>query len=148
MGVETKMAAKRFQTCPEVSSQWPSQNYVRIFKISRFRFLTIFFLKNCKFTIVWENPKPQFVWKTSDCRAKWNETVDSRALVVHVWGTFHLVAFKIIWGNFGALAIFRKYSFPKATTYKSLLKFIKFVLNYLLNGPPQTTFWDFEVFES
>ncbi len=32
-----------------------------------------------------------------------------RGDVEHVWGTFDLAAFKVIWGSFGAFVIFRKY---------------------------------------
>ncbi len=39
-------------------------------------------------------------------KAKGNEVLDSRTLVEHVWGRFHLAAFNVIWGSFGAVAIF------------------------------------------
>ncbi len=46
-----QIAAKSFETCPEVSSQWSSQITFGIFEILSFRFLMIFF-ENFKFTIV------------------------------------------------------------------------------------------------
>ena len=40
-----------FQTCPEFSCQWSSQDHVGIFDILSFRFYRFFF-KNFKYTIV------------------------------------------------------------------------------------------------
>ncbi len=41
-------------------------------------------------------------------------------LVEHVWGTFDLAPSKVIWGSFGALAIFRKYDFQNAASSSPL----------------------------
>ena len=46
-----QIAAEGFETCPEFSSHWSSQNYVWDFEILSLRFLMIFF-ENIKFTIV------------------------------------------------------------------------------------------------
>ena len=47
-----QIAAKIFQSCPDFSSQWSSQNYLLdIFEILSFRFFTIF-SQNFIFTIV------------------------------------------------------------------------------------------------
>ncbi len=53
-----QIAAKRFQTCPEFSSQRSSQKYIGYFEILSFRFLMRFFFKfhDCS---LWENEKPQ-----------------------------------------------------------------------------------------
>ena len=53
-----------------------------------------------------EKPKTSIMWKTSDHRAKRSEIWDSRTVYQHIWGTFGLVAFKVILGSFGALSIF------------------------------------------
>ncbi len=60
-----QIAAKSFETCPEYSSQWSSQNYLLgIFEILSLRFLMIFFRKfqihNCS---LWRNQKPQLSGK-------------------------------------------------------------------------------------
>ncbi len=55
-----------------------------------------------------EKSKTSIIWKTSDRRAKWSELWDSWVVVQHIRGTFGLLAFKVILGSFGALAIFRK----------------------------------------
>ncbi len=51
-----KTAAKHFQTCPEFSSQWSSQNYVGDFSISEFPILNYFF-RNFQFhhCPLWKN---------------------------------------------------------------------------------------------
>ncbi len=41
--------------------------------------------------------------KRAGCRAKWSENRDSGNLLTHIWGTFDLVVFIVIWGSFGAL---------------------------------------------
>ena len=41
--------------------------------------------------------------KTADRRAKWTKIWESGTQVTYIWGTFHLVGFKNIWGSFGAL---------------------------------------------
>ncbi len=40
-----QIATKSFETRPEFSSQWSSQNYVGIFEILSFGFVTFFFPK-------------------------------------------------------------------------------------------------------
>ena len=50
---------------------------------------------------------PSIICKTSDRRAKRNEMWDSRVVVQHIWGTFSLVAFKVILRSFGRLSMFR-----------------------------------------
>ncbi len=65
-------------------------------------------------------------------------------------GTFGPVAFKVILRSFSTLAIFHenticqklhlRYSFNKSQP-----KFIKILLNYLLNGPHKTTFGTFDI---
>ncbi len=54
-----------------------------------------------------EESKTSINWKTSDRRATWSEIWDLRVVVQHIWGTFGLVAFKVILRSFGALSIFR-----------------------------------------
>ena len=46
-------------------------------------------------------------WKTSDRRAKLSEIWDSWVAIQHIRGTVGLLAFKVIFRSFGALAIFR-----------------------------------------
>ena len=47
-----QIAAKSFETCPEFSSQWSSQNYVRDFWNFEFPIFNDFFFKIFKFTFV------------------------------------------------------------------------------------------------
>ena len=47
-----QIAAKRFETCPEFSSQWSSQKYVWDFWNFEFLIFNDFFFENSKFTIV------------------------------------------------------------------------------------------------
>ncbi len=47
-----QIAAKSFETCPEFSSQWSSQNYVWDFWNFEFAIFNDFFFENFKFTIV------------------------------------------------------------------------------------------------
>ncbi len=54
-----------------------------------------------------EKSKTSIIWKTSLRRAKRGEIWDSRVVFQHIWGTFGLVAFKVILRSFGALSIFR-----------------------------------------
>ena len=54
-----------------------------------------------------EKSKTSITWKTSNRRANLSEIWDSRVVVQHIWGTFGLVAFKVILRSFGALSIFR-----------------------------------------
>ena len=49
------------------------------------------------------------IWKTNDRRAKRSEILNSLVVLQHIWGTFRLVAFKVILRSFGALTIFRNY---------------------------------------
>ncbi len=56
------------------------------------------------------------IWKTSGRRKKRCEIWDLWVVVQHIWGTFGLVAFKVILGSFGPLAIFPKIRFPKNVT--------------------------------
>ncbi len=54
-----------------------------------------------------EKSKTSNIWKMSDRRAKRSEIWDSWVLIQHIRGSFGLLAFKVILGSFGALAIFR-----------------------------------------
>ncbi len=54
-----------------------------------------------------EKSKTSIIWKTSDRRATRSEIWDSWVLYTTYKGTFGLLAFKVILGSFGALAIFR-----------------------------------------
>ncbi len=47
-----QIATKSFETCPEFSFQWSSQNYIWDFWNFEFPIFNNFFLKNSKFTIV------------------------------------------------------------------------------------------------
>ncbi len=49
-------------------------------------------------------------------RAKLIETWDPRAVAVHIWDNFNVVAFKIILVSFGALTIFTKLRLPNSTS--------------------------------
>ncbi len=89
-----------------------------------------------------EKSKTSIIWKTSDRRAKRSEIWDLRVVVQHIWGTFGLLAFKVILGSFGALAIFPKMRFPKSQP-----KFIQLLMNYLLNGLHETAFGIWENLE-
>ncbi len=55
--------------------------------------------------------KISIIWKTSNRRAK---ICDSRVVVEPIWGTFCLVAFKVMWGHSLHLTMFRKYDFQKS----------------------------------
>ena len=50
--------------------------------------------------------KTSIIWKTSDRRAKRSESWDSWVVIEHIRGTFGLLAFRVILGSFGALAVF------------------------------------------
>ncbi len=50
--------------------------------------------------------KTSLIWKTRYRRGKRNQMWDSRAVVRHIWGTFVFVAFNVILGVIGAIAIF------------------------------------------
>ena len=68
-----------------------------------------FFFENFEFAIIAHGEtKTSIVWKTSDRTAKRSESSDSWVLVIHipVWRTVNLVTSKVIWGSFGAIAIF------------------------------------------
>ncbi len=65
------------------------------------------FFENFKFIIVaYGEINTSIIWKTSDHRAKRSEILNSWIVVQHIQGTFGLLAFKVILGSFGALAIF------------------------------------------
>ncbi len=67
----------------------------------------IFFSENSKFTIVaYQQIKTSIIWKMSDRRVKRREIWDSWVVIQHIWGTFVLLAFKVILGSYSALAIF------------------------------------------
>ena len=93
-----------------------------------------------------EKSKTSNIWKTSDRRAKRSELWDSWVVVQHIWGTFSLVAFKVIWGSFGALVIFPETTMSNKLYFfcKSQPRFIKHLLNYLVNGLHKTTLRIFE----
>ena len=70
------------------------------FEILRFRFLTLFFSKNSNSRLYpMEKSKTSVILKTIDRRAKRSEIWDSRVVVQHIWGTFGLLALKVIWGH-------------------------------------------------
>ncbi len=48
-------------------------------------------------------------------------TAESFKLLYHISGTCGLVAFRVILGSFGALAIFLKIRFPKQNTFSTNL---------------------------
>ncbi len=74
------------------------------------QFLAIFFF-NFKFTIVaYREAKNSIIWTMSDRRAKLSGIWNLQVLIVHIWCTFDLVAFKVILGSFGALTIFRDWA--------------------------------------
>ncbi len=101
-----QITAKSFQTCPEFSSQWSSQNYVGIFETLSFRIFNDFcFLKISNSPM--EKSKTSIIWTTSDRRAKRSEIWESWVVFQHMWGTFGPVAFKVILRSFGAHSIFR-----------------------------------------
>ncbi len=81
-------------------------NAFRDFK--NFWFLTFF--SNLKFTIV---PLGKSICKKSDRRVKQTEIWDSEVPVAHTRGILNVLAFKVIFGSFGAFAIFQKIIFPK-----------------------------------
>ncbi len=89
-------------------SNGPHKTTFGIFELLSFQFLTSF-SENFKFTIVayMEKLETSIIWKTSDGRAKQSEIWDSRVAVQQIWGTFGLVAFKVILRSFSALSIFR-----------------------------------------
>ncbi len=63
---------------------------------------------------------------------KCSETWESQPVIRCMLGTFHLEGFKIILGSFSVLAIFPKIWFKKHYFYyKSQLRFIKHLLNYI-----------------
>ena len=73
-----QIAAKRFETCPEFSSQWSSQNFVWNFWNFEFLIFNDCFSKIQKFTIVpYGEIKNLSIWKTNDRRAKRSEIWDS-----------------------------------------------------------------------
>ncbi len=63
--------------------------------------------------------------KRRHCRAKWTEIWDLGLLIedTGIWGTFHLVVFKVIWGSFGTLVIFQKYDFQNAASFSYIFFF-------------------------
>ncbi len=71
----TKIVAKRFQTCPEFFSQWSAQNYLGIFEIISFRFLTIFFKHLNSPLYPMEKQKTLIIWKTSGRRANRSQSL-------------------------------------------------------------------------
>ncbi len=69
-----QIAAESFQTFPEFSSQWSSQNYFGIFEILSLRFLMIFFSKISSSPLYpMEKPKISIILKMSDRRSKRSE---------------------------------------------------------------------------
>ncbi len=107
-----QIAANSFQTSPKISSQWFSQTTLGMLEILNVRFLT-FFLRKFTFSCM-EKPKTSTIWNTSDRRAKQSDMWDSQAEIEYIWGTFGIVAFKVILESFSALAVFfSKLHFPK-----------------------------------
>ncbi len=101
------------RTSPEFSSQWSLTNYIQDFWNYKFPIFNDFFF-NFKFTIVLcGKTKSQFSRKMRDHRVKWSLIWNSQAVIVHIWGTFGLVALKVILGSFSALAIFAKITSSK-----------------------------------
>ncbi len=75
------------------------------FEVSFFNDFFIFFIFT---TVAYGKWKTSIIWKTNHNRAKRSEIWDSLVVVHHhIWGTFGLVAFKVILMSFGALSIFR-----------------------------------------
>ncbi len=60
--------------------------------------------------------KTSIICNTSDQRAKPSDILDSRALILDIWGTYGHVAFNIILGSFGAPEILLKYDFQNAAS--------------------------------
>ncbi len=100
-----QLVAESFQTSPEFSSQWFSQNYIWDFWNFEFAILMIFFSKISNSPLYpMEKPKTSIIWKASDRRAKRSEIWDSRVLVVHnttymvyLWPCYVQSHFGVIW---------------------------------------------------
>ncbi len=92
--------------------------------------------------------KNLIIWTTNDRKAKLSEIWDSWVSSTYI-DTFGLVAFKVIMGLFGALAIFSENTISKKHFfYYSQPKFIKLPPSYLLNGPHKNTLWIFEFWKN
>ncbi len=107
----SKMTAKSFQNFHECSSNGPHQ--ARLWILS-FRFLA-FCVENVKFIIVPNGEsKPQNYLENEQSQTKMGWTL---RVVEHIWDTFGLAAFKVIFGVFGELAILAKIRFSKCFFY-------------------------------
>ena len=107
-----QIAAKSFQTCPQFSSQWSSQNYVVYFWNLDFPIFNDFFPKISNSLLYpMEKSKSWIICKTSDRRVKRSEIWDSQVVFLYIWGSFGLVACKVIWGHSMHLQFFPKYDF-------------------------------------
>ena len=96
---------KVFKILPNFPPNGPHKTTFGIFESLSFRFLTFFF-ENIKFTIIaYGDIKTSIIWKTSARRAKRSESLDSRVVVQHIWGTFGLAVFKVIEVYFGFFVI-------------------------------------------
>ncbi len=85
-----QIVAESFQTCPEFSSQWSSQNYVWNFWNFEIPTFNDFFpnISNSPLYSM-ENQKTSIIWKTSDLRAKRGEIWDVQLLKLWPIAKFH-----------------------------------------------------------
>ncbi len=108
---------KGFQTCPEFTSQWSSQNNFANFRNLRFRLLMIFFPQNFKFTVVGYDEIQNFHYVEKE--RSWSE-MDANLGLVKSYCTY----MGYLWpcsvqghlGSFGALTCF-----PENKISKTLL---------------------------
>ena len=77
-------------------------------------------------------------------RAKMSESWDSEVIVEHIWGTFDLISFKVIWGHSGHLQFFLKYAFRKAAS-STLMVFSTIFIAVPCDSPQTVTSWIFEI---
>ncbi len=73
------------------------------------------------------NEKQANILEMASGRAKRSEIWDSVVLEEHVWGTFDLAAFTVIWGSFDSRVIFLKYDFQNVASST----FVLFQPNFL-----------------
>ena len=83
---------------------FPHQTILGIFKILSFSYLIfVFDISNSPLYPIGKTT-PTMFWKTRDGIVKRREIWVSRNYKFNIYGgTFYLVAFKVIWGSFGAL---------------------------------------------
>ena len=100
--------------------QWSSQKELGEFWNFEFSIFNDFFNKisNSLFTLL----RNSIIWRMSDHRVQRSEIWDSRVVVQHIWGTFGLAAFKVIYGSS------RHLRFSKNTISIKTLLLLKFAV--------------------